>query len=426
VYFIVDVFSKAIVACGVGLDNNSWSGAELALLNLVENKKDYCAKFGITINESDWPMKEAIPNSILVDNGAEYLSENFFETAREAGFGIDFAPPRMGSLKGNVEKKFDQMNKLFHEDLPGEINKEEYGQPYIKRACLDIYQFTRAVIHFILAYNKKPLDKYPESKEMFTKNMILAPINIWNYSLERNNELRTVVDIESFKYSLLTRKQAYITRYGIEYKGRTFVCLDMDWLIKEATNAGIAKRKKLKIRFDVRFPNIIYFEKDHKREVAFLNCPEVISGLNIPVEGKTSNSLYADLMEFEIDDIRKIQRQKLFDNAETRLRININTHKKIKDIRAEASKMHYGPNDIHGIDINRDIEKQHHHTDNHISVDRDKTAERIKELNSTIMEKYDDNNERTNTSNMSRIELIRWKEQQKLKMQEEGGNKLSQ
>lgn len=418
VYFIIDVYSKAIVACGTGLDNNSWCGAEIALLNLVENKKDFCFKFGIKIDENEWPMKEAIPSSILVDNGAEYLSENFFETAREAGFGIDYAPPGTGSLKPNVEKKFDQMDILFHDDLPGEINKEDYGQPYIKKACLDIYQFTRAVILFILAYNKSPMDNYPVCKEMFTEeDMDLSPVNIWNYCYRRNNMLSRVEDIESFKYTLLTRKRAYITRHGIEYKGRTYVCIDMDWLIKEATNAGIEERKPLKIRFDVRWPQVIYFEKDHEREVAFLNCPEVINGVdsdvNIDVEAKTSNSLYAGLMEFEIDNILKIKRQILFKNTQTKLRININTRKKLREIASEALRMHYGTNDIHGIDLNRDEEKLNHHADNHITVDQDEIIKRLQETQNSNNKISDDNTVNADINNMSRIELYRWKQQQK-------------
>lgn len=108
VYFIIDVYSRAIVACGIGLDNNSWSGAEMALLNMVEDKTAFCTQYNIIINEKDWPMKSIMPRSIIVDNGSEYLSNNFTEMAKEQGITIDFAPPRMGSFKEMWNRNSDR------------------------------------------------------------------------------------------------------------------------------------------------------------------------------------------------------------------------------------------------------------------------------------------------------------------------------
>lgn len=374
VYLIVDVFSRAIVACGIGLDNNAWSGAELALLNLVENKQEFCSRYGIDINENKWPMQDVIPNSIIVDNGAEYLSNNFISLASEVGIDIDFVPPQMGSFKGNVEQKFRQMNLLLKDSLPGEIEKGKYGQSHIRNASLDIYQFSQAVIHFILDYNNSPIENYPDNKEMFEQHLILTPINIWNYSLFKNNELTYINDIESYKYNLLKRDTAYITRYGIEFKSRYFICNDLDWLGREASNVALKgyKRTKLQIRYDVRNPDTIYYEREGNRYIAFLNSPEVINNLNsqvyLPVNFKTSNSKYAGLTEPEITDIINTDKQRKFINSEIKLKNAINTIYKIGRIRKEALASHNGANKVSGIKVNRNIEKLRLYKHQHIFV----------------------------------------------------------
>ncbi len=414
VYFITDVFSRAIVACGIGLDNNSWSGAEVALLNMIENKKDFCKRYGISIEERDWPMMNAIPCSMIVDNGAEYLSNQFSNLTNEIGLGIDYVPPQMGSFKSNVEQKFRQMNLRLKGNIPGVIDKEKYGRPHIKNARLDIFQFGQAVIQFILNYNNSPMDNYPESKDMYEKGLILTPNNIWNYSLARNNELKYVHDADSYKYSLLKKDEAFVTRYGIEYQGRYFICDDIDWLSRGASMAALVgyKNNKLTIRYDMRWPDIIYYEKEGYRYKAYLNCPEVINKdgitLNSSVNYKTSNSKYAGLSEPEIRDILEEKKKQKIYNNEIKLKNNINTNTNLKKISKEANDAHGGFNDAKFISMNRKDEKDHLHSENHIVIGTPLN-------NSSITDDNDATEQVLNVDfrSMSRIEKFKWIEQNK-------------
>jgi hypothetical protein len=416
VYFIVDVFSRAIVACGIGLDNNSWSGAELALLNLVENKNEYCTRFGINIDESEWPMVNVIPSSMIVDNGAEYLSKNFSRLTQEVGIGIDYVPPRMGSYKSNVEKKFDQMNKRFKLYLPGVIEKEKYGQPHIGNARLDINQFSKAVIRFIIYYNNKPMNDYPDNVKMFQNELILTPVNIWNYSLTKYNELKYIHDIETFKYCLLKQDVASITSNGIEYKSRYFICNDIEWLSREASLAALTKTRELQIRYDMRFPDIIYYEKDGYRYKAFLNCPEVINCNNevkTTVNFKTSNSKFAGLLEPEIRDIIIAKKNKRQENAEIILEKNMNINYQLEEIANEAIKIHHGKNDTHGISENRDEEKKKLHLEQHIDVAVNNHDDILPGTLDCMSNDVVD--EEVEFRNMSRAKIFRWSENQKVK-----------
>lgn len=416
-YFIIDVYSRAIVGCGVGLDNNSWSGAEIALLNLVENKKEFCKSYDKSISEEQWPMEGMIPSSFIVDNGAEYLSDNFANMAHDLGIEVCFVPTRMGSLKPNVEQKFRQMNIELLEMLPGKINKEVYGQPHIREARLDIFQYSKCVIEFILNYNQNPMDDYPDDIKMYASHMELTPINIWNHSFSYNNELKIVSDLNHFKYSLLKRVEAKITRRGIELDNRTFICIDIEWLENQAIKAS-EDNVKLNIRYDMRNEDIIYFENNGLYVAAYLNTSKVISQiahlLPYQVGEKTMNEKYAHLSGPEIEQIDNRKKEQAINNEEIRLNNNINSRNNVKKIVKEAVSLHSGANSKKNIRENRGIEKEKLHKERFISLDivncdihNNHESETIPVLNSNIKSTVD-------TTKMTRLEKMKWIEKNRV------------
>jgi Integrase core domain. len=420
VYFIIDVYSRAIVGCGIGLDNNSWSGAEIALLNLVENKKDFCKSYGKSISEEEWPMERVIPSSIIVDNGAEYLSDNFANLAYDLGIEVSFVPTRMGSLKPNVEQKFRQMNTELLEMLPGRINKEAYGQPHIKEARLDIFQYSKCVIEFILNYNQNPMDNYPDNIKMYSSHIVLSPINIWNYSIEYNNELKYVSDMNYFKYSLLKRAEATVTRSGIELDNRTFICLDLEWLEKQAIIASEegTKNNKLYIRYDMRNEDIVYYEYNGIYYAAYLNTTEVISTIThlLPyqVGEKTMNEKYAHLSGPEIEQIVNRKKEREIGNGEIRLNNNINTMNNVKKIVDEAEDLHSGANNRRNIRENRNIEKERLHKERYISLDTTNEEVQYNQESKAISLSNDDRENPIDTSKMTRLEKLKWIEKNRM------------
>ena len=429
VYFIVDVDSKAIVACSIGLENNSWCGAEIALLNMVEDKKSFCEKYGIVIKKENWPMEGAIPAEIIVDNGSEYLSKDFENLVRELGIGVSFLPTKMPSLKGNVEQKFNQMNLELKESLPGAVDKKLYNQQYISNAVLDIHQFSKCVIEFILKYNSDPRDDYPFDQELYATHMDLCPINIWNYKLQKYNELRFVKNINQFKYSLLKRDIANITRNGIEYDERTFICLDIEWLENKAIESGLREEKgkgkgkkdkdtkddfKLEIRYDMRNEDIIYFRNDGTYYAAYLNTYDVISNISskLPyqVGEKQKNEIYAHLSSPEIEVINRNKRIQLKRNEEIRLNSSINTNDHLDAIIDEADSLHYGKNNKKNIKENHKVEQEKLRKEDFVRID----GERPKSIpqNNILKEDKIDNN--IDISKLSNIEILKLMEKNRI------------
>lgn len=354
-YVIIDVFSKSIVGYSVGIDNNSWAGAEMALLNMVEDKVSYCGKKNISITQDEWPMSGVLPTEITVDNGSEYLSKQFESYARDNGLHISFTPAGMGSMKGNIEREFRNFNTKTNGLIPGQIAKGAYRQPHIRQARITIEEFEQIVIHFILNHNKNPMDHYHDTKEIYKAGIEQSPNSIWKYSCEHTNALKKITDMDQYRLSLLCSDTATITREGIVFKKMIYTCEDMQWLAYEMSKTSVGKRKKLQIKYDKRCMDRIYYLNDNQEyELAVLNGK------------KTSNEKYQHLSYEEILGINEKKKQQVKLNEEIRLQNDVQLLTDIKQIVKKANASHEGANTSKNKRENRAFEKERLHREQNV------------------------------------------------------------
>lgn len=108
IYIVIDVFSRMIVGLYVGLEGPSWTGAMMALANVVSDKVKFCTEYGIEISEYDWPCRN-LPQVIRADRGEMEgkMPETLINTF---GVRIDNTPPYRADLKGIVEQSFRKIN----------------------------------------------------------------------------------------------------------------------------------------------------------------------------------------------------------------------------------------------------------------------------------------------------------------------------
>lgn len=344
-YFTVDVFSKMITGVHVGVENNSWNGAKMALLNMAEDKVEVCRRAGIMIEENEWPSGGMLPSEFEVDNGAEYASKMFEMFNHENGIKISMLPTRMGSFKGNVEQKFHQFNSFVQGRLPGEIVKGQYGAPHVAGAKLTIEDFYKIVLEFVIAYNKTPMTEYPSDKDVFTSGIIPSPVNIWNLKLNKENALRKIEDLNQYKYTLLDKGNASITREGIIFKQVIYTCERLEWLDEKMRYVAFEGRDHINIRYDRRNMNFIYFE---------LNGEIVRGWIN---EQKISNEKYAGCSLYDIEMINKRLKTDRALIEDGRLEQKINFHAKVNRIVKESKRRHTGTNSKKNIRQNRTEEK---------------------------------------------------------------------
>lgn len=186
------------LCCGYSL---SWEGGVYSLrslmLNVIADKKQWCKKFGIKIDKSDWDCSK-LPATLITDMGKEYASETF-EQISDLGVTVINLPPYRPELKGMVEKFFDVIQNLYKPHLKGKgviesDFQERGGHDYRKDACLTMAEFEKIVIRCIIHYNTKIIkDNFPYTEKMITEEIKPFSNCIWNYALKQIGDRKSVV-----------------------------------------------------------------------------------------------------------------------------------------------------------------------------------------------------------------------------------------
>ena len=218
----IDAFSG--LCCGYSL---TWEGGTYSLrglmLNVIEDKKEHCKKFGISIEKEDWDC-DKIPATLVTDMGSEYISVTFEQIA-ELGITIINLPAYRPELKGSVEKFFDLIQGYFKPILKGKgIIEPDFQQrgshDYRKDACLTLYQFEQILLHCILYYNSsRVMENYPYTEEMIQAQIRPTSSCIWDYGKRQAGANLLSISKEELILTLLPRIEGKFTRQGLKVNG---------------------------------------------------------------------------------------------------------------------------------------------------------------------------------------------------------------
>lgn len=221
----IDAYSG--LCCGYSL---TWEGGTYSLrglmLNVIEDKKEHCKKFGIQIQKEDWNCNR-LPATLVTDMGSEYVSSTFEQIA-ELGVTLINLPAYRPELKGSVEKFFDLVQGYFKPILKGKgVIEPDFQQrgshDYRKDACLTLYQFEQILLRCILFYNsKRIIENYPFTESMIQEQVLPTSCSIWNYGLKQASADLLDITSEELILTLLPRTEGRFTRQGLKANGMRY------------------------------------------------------------------------------------------------------------------------------------------------------------------------------------------------------------
>lgn len=221
----IDAYSG--LCCGYSL---TWEGGTYSLrglmLNVIGDKKEYCKKFGISIQKKDWDCNR-LPGTLVTDMGSEYVSSTFEQIA-ELGVTLINLPAYRPELKGSVEKFFDLIQGYFKPILKGKgIIEPDFKQrgshDYRKDACLTLYQFEQILLRCILFYNsKRIIENYPYTESMIREKVLPTSCSIWDYGLRQASADLLDITSEELILTLLPRTEGRFTRQGLKVNGMRY------------------------------------------------------------------------------------------------------------------------------------------------------------------------------------------------------------
>ncbi|WNI08395.1 Mu transposase C-terminal domain-containing protein [Pseudomonas putida] len=225
-YVVVDTFTRMIVGIHVGLEGPSWNGARHAIYNACTPKVDFCKRYGIDINETEWPCAH-LPVELVADC-AELLSEAGEAMTKSLGIDVKILPPFRPDWKAIIESRFRLINeKLDLKFVPGGVDarKMERGdRDYQLDAIFDIDEFTEMVILGVLAHNKSLRVPHILNREMIAAGVEPTPISIWKWSMANSLLNSKVVSAAELKIALLPSQECRISRGGIMFQGVLYTC----------------------------------------------------------------------------------------------------------------------------------------------------------------------------------------------------------
>ena len=299
-YALIDVYTRAIVAISVSFENNSLLGMTNCLLNLAEDKEQYCNQFGIeNINKNLWPSN-FLPKIIRMDRGSDFKSEKAEQILNELNIQRELVPGASGSYKGYIEQLWHQLNSAQNAALYNNgLIEKRYDSTHYKKAILTLKEITQIVISQVLVYNGLQLKNYPLTKDMVKKKIQPIPSELWEYGVEKNGQPRPIMNLQNFAYTLMSTPKASISKKGVCIDGLYYISTDMEF-INLMYQTG-TKKRKFECRYDERNISKAYYlnDKNELRELYlnvdiptqkdFLNCTksERLDFL------ETKNSIYA-------------------------------------------------------------------------------------------------------------------------------------
>lgn len=194
VYLCVDIFSRMIVGFSVTLEGPSWLGAMLALDNVVTDKVEYCAEYGITISAGEWPCHQ-LPKSIHADRG-EFEGFNADRLPNSLGVDVHNTALWRADWKGIVERNFGKANERVIHFTPGAVPRpHKRGDPdYALKAVYTLDDFRKLLICYIKDYNlNQYLKQYSMDEFMIADHVERYPVDLWEWGVaNRSGSLRVM------------------------------------------------------------------------------------------------------------------------------------------------------------------------------------------------------------------------------------------
>lgn len=308
VYFVKDVFSRMVTGLYIGLEGPSWMGMAMALYNSFTDKVAFCHKYGLEISEEEWPCHH-VPFSLRGDRG-ELESTNADRLANELGIRISNTPPYRGDLKPIIERHFRILNDTCVSRLPGNVKpdmSQRGGHDYRFDAILDLYQFTRIIIHNTLIFNKLTLKNIEPSEAMLRADIDLNPLSLWEWGISSCSGALKIISEEKARYVLLPRANCEVTRSGVKFKKMFYtgrIPIEQNWF-ETARRTGTYSKV---VSYDPRDTSAIYVWHDEDMDPAKLELVD----WEIRFRNKTLDEC---LYEQEVIDQKKAQKEKHDEDA---------------------------------------------------------------------------------------------------------------
>lgn len=326
-FLVVDVYSRVIVGFNLTFESlNSYSGAMVALSNSMTSKKELCKKYGIEIQDNEFPY--CVPNRILSDRG-ELVNGYINDAIQNLGITIQQTAPYHADYKGIIEQAFNQTNIKILPFVDGAViggnSKRERGEglDYRLKSSMTIEDFTKVIIKCILFHNNHHvLSDYILEESMIENNCEKIPARLWDHGIKFKKGQLRILPEEVIKTHLLPSQSGLITPKGLSFKKMLYAskyALENNWFQK----ARIKGNWKVKVCFNpTDLTDILVYDEHRKGPFKFSLLEHL--------------SMYSGKGEKEIEQIKNYEKELERAGKERELQEKMKLYTDIENIVKEA------------------------------------------------------------------------------------------
>lgn len=267
-YNVIDVYSHMIVGISVTIEPPSYKQAMIALYNTTMNKVEFCKKYGINIAESEWPVSNCVPYSILADRG-ELEGKRIEGLISGLGIKVSNTASYRGDCKSNVERSFGLMFSLISPHVPGAVGGDflmRGGKDYRLEAKIDVYQLTQIMIKCAIYHNNHRMENYKREELLVIDDIPPIPVEIWNWAIQNKSGKLRSINQDMVRLNLMPRAMGTITGKGLKFKGILYgskLALKERWFEK-ANNEG---SWKVEVSYDPQDMDNVYILLDNGKDI---------------------------------------------------------------------------------------------------------------------------------------------------------------
>ena len=249
----IDIFSRMVYGLYLSLDAPSFYSVGQTIYLGFTPKDKYLKDLGI---DSKWEIY-GVPNTIHLDNAAEFRGEQLKRVCEIFNINIDFRPRATPYYGGHIERFIRTLNQEIHSLMGTTFSNPQERKEYdsSKKAVFTLKELERYIVKWVTDYyhnapheglqNKTPKEKFLEGI-LGSETSSPAPLRVL-----------TTQELEIAKISLLPYEERTIQRTGVSLHGITYYD---EALIPFMTPAPQNKQKEKYIfRYDPKNLSKIYF-----------------------------------------------------------------------------------------------------------------------------------------------------------------------
>ena len=170
-----------------------------------------------------WPSGATRPQRIRCDRGPEFKAKETRRICNALKIPKELVPGASGSLKGDVEQFFHQIQSdLAHFLKKHGLIEKDYFCKHKTEAVLNILDITKMCILYVIYYNSRVMESFESDIEMEEAKVRLSPIGLWNYGIDKFGGPRLIKNKKQYLDTLLLQGKANITNSGIHFKDLIF------------------------------------------------------------------------------------------------------------------------------------------------------------------------------------------------------------